>query len=69
MVRVAVVNDNSTILVANMDMEPTCGDMCSWCGECIACAVTPVHATLSRLAHRHYINYTEQEARQRGLEW
>lgn len=69
MVNVGVVNENSTIVVANLEMEPICGDICSWCGECVVCAETPIHASPWRLAHVHYINYTEQEALQRGLEW
>lgn len=68
MVKAFICNENHTIHVALIEVEPICGDYCSWCGVCIVCAEPQVHVSLS--AHTvHALSYTETEARQRGLEW
>lgn len=69
MVKAYISNDNGTIHMGVTEVEAICGDYCSWCGECIVCAVEPVHATASRRAHEHHLSYTEKEAQQRGLTW
>lgn len=66
--QVSITNDNNTIHLGIVEKDVICGDFCYWCGECIACAQPPVHATKAREAHTHYMNLTETEARNKGIE-
>lgn len=67
MVTVYVASNDGTTVVGIKDIEPICGDMCANCGECIVCAVEPVHASPWRIAHLHHLTLTEEQLNQRGL--
>lgn len=68
MVPLSVTDNERNTVLFNTQKEAACGDMCAWCGECIVCAKPPVHATEWRLAHAHYLAWTEKEAKEKGID-